>query len=114
MSTKSIPPCLDLLLDGNIARITFNNPAARNAMTWPMYEELKSICDDLAKNPDIRVVIVGKLEALARLDRYRLALNATNVLLLPFQPSKVSFYFSVTKHEKCIFQICIEQNACST
>ena len=57
MSTKSIPPCLDLLLDGNIARITFNNPAARNAMTWPMYEELKSICDDLAKNLDIRVVI---------------------------------------------------------
>jgi enoyl-CoA hydratase len=57
MSTPSSPPCLDLLLDGNIARVTFNNPASRNAMTWPMYEELKSICDDLAKNSDVRVVI---------------------------------------------------------
>ena len=57
MSTLSIPPCLDLLIDDYIARITFNNPAARNAMTWPMYEELKTICDGLAKNPEIRVVI---------------------------------------------------------
>ena len=57
MSTLSIPPCLDLLIDGYIARITFNNPTARNAMTWPMYEELKTICDGLTKNPDIRVVI---------------------------------------------------------
>ncbi|MBU3630548.1 enoyl-CoA hydratase/isomerase family protein [Polynucleobacter sp. AP-Melu-500A-A1] len=57
MSTLSTPPCLDLSIDDYIARITFNNPAARNAMTWPMYEELKTICDSLAKNPDIRVVI---------------------------------------------------------
>ncbi len=57
MNTPSIPPCLDLLIDGNIARITFNNPASRNAMTWSMYEELKTICDALAKNADIRVVI---------------------------------------------------------
>lgn len=27
-------------------------------MTWPMYEELKIICDDLAKNPTIRVAIL--------------------------------------------------------
>jgi len=57
MSTLSTPPGLDLSIDDYIARITFNNPAARNAMTWPMYEELKTICDSLAKNPDIRVVI---------------------------------------------------------
>jgi enoyl-CoA hydratase len=57
MSTPSTPPCLDLSIDEYIARITFNNPAARNAMTWPMYEALKTICDGLAKNPDIRVVI---------------------------------------------------------
>lgn len=57
MSTQSTPPCLDLLINGNIAQITFNNPAARNAMTWQMYEDLKSICDDLAKKSDIRVVI---------------------------------------------------------
>ena len=57
MNTNSTPPCLDLQIDGAIARITFNNPAARNAMTWPMYEELKAICDSLAANPSIRAAI---------------------------------------------------------
>lgn len=54
---KSSPPCLNLELDGVIARITFNNPTARNALTWPMYEALKEICDSLASNPQIRVAI---------------------------------------------------------
>jgi enoyl-CoA hydratase len=54
---NSSPPCIDLHLDGPIARITFNNPAARNALTWPMYEELKRICDDIANRPEIRVAI---------------------------------------------------------
>jgi enoyl-CoA hydratase len=54
---NSTPPCIDLALDGSIARITFNNPAARNALTWPMYEELKRICDELARNSNIRVAI---------------------------------------------------------
>jgi len=57
MTTSSTPPCLDLAIDGQIARITFNNPAARNAMTWPMYEELQNICDSLANNPEIRVAV---------------------------------------------------------
>ena len=57
MNTQSTPPCLDLMINGNIAQITFNNPAARNAMTWQMYEDLKSICDDLAKKSEVRVVI---------------------------------------------------------
>ena len=57
MTTRSTPPCLDLDIDGPIAKITFNNPAARNAMTWPMYEELKTICDSLANNQSIRVAI---------------------------------------------------------
>jgi enoyl-CoA hydratase len=57
MTTSPTPPCLDLTIDGQIARITFNNPAARNAMTWPMYEELKRICDSLANNSEIRVAI---------------------------------------------------------
>jgi len=54
---NSSPPCIDLHLDGPIARITFNNPAARNALSWPMYEELKRICDDIANRPEIRVAI---------------------------------------------------------
>jgi enoyl-CoA hydratase len=41
----------------DMARVTFNNPAARNALTWPMYEELKKICDSLAQNSAIRAVI---------------------------------------------------------
>jgi enoyl-CoA hydratase len=57
MTVNSSPPCLDLKIDGKIARVIFNNPAAHNALTWPMYEELKQICDSLAKNTDIRVVI---------------------------------------------------------
>ena len=57
MNIHSTPPCLDLKIDGMIAWVTFNNPAARNALTWPMYEDLKKICDSLAINPNIRVVI---------------------------------------------------------
>lgn len=57
MTVHSTPPCLNLQIDGKIARVIFNNPAARNALTWPMYEELKQICDSLAKNADIRVVM---------------------------------------------------------
>lgn len=57
MSQPNTPPCLDVSIDGSIARITFNNPAARNAMTWPMYEELKVICDSLANNASVRVAI---------------------------------------------------------
>jgi enoyl-CoA hydratase/carnithine racemase len=57
MTIQSTPPCINLNLDGGIARVTFSNPTSRNALTWPMYEELKKICDSLARNPDIRVVI---------------------------------------------------------
>lgn len=34
----------------NIAYITFDHVAARNAMTVDMYQSLKSICEGLAKN----------------------------------------------------------------
>ncbi|MBU3557557.1 enoyl-CoA hydratase/isomerase family protein [Polynucleobacter sp. Ross1-W9] len=57
MPASPTPPCINLDLDGKIARVTFNNPSARNALTWPMYEELKRICDSLAQNRAIRVVI---------------------------------------------------------
>lgn len=54
---NATPPCIDFQIDGPIARITFNNPAARNALSWPMYEELKRICDEIAGRSDIRVAI---------------------------------------------------------
>jgi enoyl-CoA hydratase/carnithine racemase len=39
----------DLLLerDGRIAILTLNRPAARNAMTFEMYEGLHDACDEL-------------------------------------------------------------------
>jgi enoyl-CoA hydratase/carnithine racemase len=42
---------------GNVAHITFDHVAARNAMTVEMYECLKSICLELAQNPAVRVAI---------------------------------------------------------
>ena len=42
----------------NIAYITFDHVTARNAMTVDMYQSLKSICQDLAKNPNVRVAIL--------------------------------------------------------
>lgn len=43
---------------GNVAYITFDHIAARNAMTVGMYQSLKSICLDLAKNSAVRVAIL--------------------------------------------------------
>lgn len=44
-----------LKIDGAIASIVFDRPAARNAMTWAMYEELGAICDRLRNEPGVRV-----------------------------------------------------------
>lgn len=41
----------------NIAHITFDHVAARNAMTVSMYQSLKSICEDIANDPKVRVAI---------------------------------------------------------
>ena len=48
---------VSLEVRGNIAHITFDHVAARNAMTVGMYQSLKSICEEIAKNPSIRVAI---------------------------------------------------------
>jgi enoyl-CoA hydratase/carnithine racemase len=42
-------------IDGGVATIVFDRPAARNAMTWSMYEQLGAICDRLAIEPGVRV-----------------------------------------------------------
>ena len=36
-----------LEIDGAVARVTFDRPQARNAMTWAMYEQLGAICEEL-------------------------------------------------------------------
>jgi enoyl-CoA hydratase/carnithine racemase len=43
--------------DGAVARITFDRPAARNAMTWHMYERLGAICEQLAREDGVRVAV---------------------------------------------------------
>ena len=47
-----------LELRDKIAFITFDHVAARNAMTVGMYQSLKTICQDLANNSDVRVAIL--------------------------------------------------------
>ena len=44
-----------LSIDGAIASIVFDRPAARNAMTWTMYQQLGEICDRLRSEPTVRV-----------------------------------------------------------
>ena len=47
-----------LELRNDVAYITFDHVATRNAMTVGMYQSLKSICEDLAKNPKAKVAIL--------------------------------------------------------
>jgi enoyl-CoA hydratase len=39
-----------------VGAVVFDRPAARNAMTWPMYDALASICERIVADPSIRVV----------------------------------------------------------
>jgi enoyl-CoA hydratase len=43
-------------IDDGVASVVFDRPAARNAMTWAMYEQLAAICDRLAGETGVRVV----------------------------------------------------------
>lgn len=43
--------------DGVTAHITFDRPAARNAMTWQMYEELVRACDAVMREPMLKLVV---------------------------------------------------------
>jgi enoyl-CoA hydratase len=42
---------------GPVATVVFDRPAARNAMTWAMYDELVAICESLARDKTARVVV---------------------------------------------------------
>lgn len=44
-------------IKGDIAYVTFDHVAARNAMTIGMYQSLQAICEDLTQNTNIRAVI---------------------------------------------------------
>lgn len=45
-----------LSISGGVASVVFDRPAARNAMTWAMYELLNQICEQLAAEASVRVV----------------------------------------------------------
>ena len=44
--------------DGPIARLTFNRPDARNAMTFEMYEALNDACATLDADPAVRALVL--------------------------------------------------------
>src|SRR5690349_24450547 len=50
----------DLLysVEGGIARITFNRPQARNALTFAMYEQMASICEAINQDRSIKALIL--------------------------------------------------------
>lgn len=45
-----------LTIDAGVAAVVFDRPAARNAMTWAMYEQLGAICQRLQTESSVRVV----------------------------------------------------------
>ena len=55
-----VPATDELLYErrGPIALLTFNRPAARNAMTWAMYEGLYAACEHVERDDRVRVLIL--------------------------------------------------------
>ena len=45
-----------LSISAGVASVVFDRPAARNAMTWAMYERLNQICEQLTSDTSVRVV----------------------------------------------------------
>src|SRR5712672_723458 len=45
-------------VEGGIARITFNRPQARNALTFAMYEQMAAICETANKDHSIKAMIL--------------------------------------------------------
>lgn len=55
-----VPPSDDLLysVEGGIARLTFNRPQARNALTFAMYERMAAICAEINDDRSIKALIL--------------------------------------------------------
>lgn len=45
-------------IEQGVARVVFDRPAARNAMTWPMYDDLLAACHEIAATPSVRVAVM--------------------------------------------------------
>lgn len=44
--------------DGPVGHVTFERPEVRNAMTWAMYRDLLAICERVADEAELRVVVL--------------------------------------------------------
>jgi enoyl-CoA hydratase len=51
-------PEVQFASQGGVAFLTFNRPAARNAMTWPMYDALAEACDRVDADERVRVFVL--------------------------------------------------------
>lgn len=45
-------------IDGPVARLTIDRPAARNAMTWRMYDDIAQACTRINTEPAIRLAVL--------------------------------------------------------
>jgi enoyl-CoA hydratase len=45
-------------IEGGIAKIVFNRPQARNAMTFAMYDQMASICEGINGDPSVKALII--------------------------------------------------------
>src|SRR6201990_2790997 len=55
-----VPGTEDLLdsVEDGIAKLTFNRPQARNALTFAMYEQMASICETINGDHSIKLLIL--------------------------------------------------------
>ena len=58
MNTTASNQDLTTLIDGPVARITFNRPEARNAITSPMVAKMANFLTQVARNESLRCVVL--------------------------------------------------------
>jgi len=56
--TRVEPDEILIARDGPVLTLTFNRPAARNALTWGMYERLTEACEEVDADDTIRVLVL--------------------------------------------------------
>src|SRR5689334_21695805 len=44
--------------EGPVVTLTFNRPAARNALTWGMYDRLYQVCEEVDGDDSARVLVL--------------------------------------------------------
>ena len=58
LATPSVDTDLIYEIRDGIARIIFNRPQARNALTFAMYERMAEICDEVNDDRSVKVMIL--------------------------------------------------------